>query len=223
MENLKIIAISDTFLKKSTEMASDLDDSQKSKVEVGKSYGVKTLEEVPRSAHAKVVLDFGAGEWYIYTPHWDFKYEVVYNTPENINWRDMSQKISKYFTVGEFLRYDQARVPTNLETQRNILKIAQELDKVREGWGSPIIITSGFRPPSVNARVGGVRNSRHIVGDAVDIAPQGKHNIQYFQSWIDQRWFGALGWGASKGFVHLDMRNGKGYQTGGQKGPRWNY
>ncbi|MGV2389627.1 MAG UNVERIFIED_CONTAM: hypothetical protein LVR29_19395 [Microcystis novacekii LVE1205-3] len=37
-----------------------------------------------------------------------------------------------------------------------------------------------------------------------------------FQSWLDQRWFGALGYGAGRGFVHLDARNGKGWKTGGQ-------
>jgi hypothetical protein len=37
-----------------------------------------------------------------------------------------------------------------------------------------------------------------------------------FNRGSDQRWFGALGYGAGRGFVHLDARNGKGWKTGGQ-------
>jgi len=32
-----------------------------------------------------------------------------------------------------------------------------------------------------------------------------------------------LGYGARRGFVHVDMRNGSGWRSGGEKGPRWNY
>lgn len=223
MEKLTITAVTNTFLKKEITQASELKDDKKSEVPAKKSYEVRSIKEVAETSHAFVELEYDAGSWFIFLPHWQLEYDRVFNSPNDINWKDMSMKVSKYFTVGEFLRYDRARVPNDKSTQENIFKIAQELDKIREDWGSPIIITSGYRPPSVNARVGGVRNSRHIVGDAVDIAPQGGHNLRYFESWLDQRWFGALGYGSKKGFVHIDMRNNKGYNTGGAKGPRWNY
>ena len=36
----------------------------------------------------------------------------------------------------------------------------------------PIIINSGFRNKAVNRRVGGVRNSQHLLGQAADIRPR---------------------------------------------------
>ena len=221
MNNLKLTARVDTYLKKQPTQSYELPDSAKSAVKAGKFYTAETIEDLAEDSHSKVKLSHEAGEWYIYTPHWEIS--VIDELPkfQQINWGNMSQKVSEYFTVGELLRYDRARIPTTHETQANIYKIAQELDKIRRDWQFPITVTSGFRPPEVNARVGGVRNSRHIVGDAVDISPVA--NVHAFQTWLDKRWFGALGYGANKGFVHIDMRNNKGYNSGGSKGPRWNY
>lgn len=221
MNNLKLTALTDTFLKKQPAQSFDLHDSDKASVKAGRVYTANSLTDLATDAHSKVQLSHDAGEWYIYTPHWDISYVNELPTFQEINWSDMSARVSEYFTVGELLRYDRARIPTTHEAQANIFKLALELDKIREAWGSPIIVTSGYRPPSVNARVGGVRNSRHIFGDAADISPT--YNLSGFQTWLDARWFGALGYGARKGFVHIDMRNNKGFNTGGAKGTRWNY
>ena len=105
----------------------------------------------------------------------------------------------------------------------NILQLALELDKIRDEWGCPILVNSCYRPPAVNRAVGGASNSQHLYGRAVDIRPVNPGSLSKFQGWLDQGWFGALGYGAKKGFVHLDMRNAKGWRSGGQKGPRWNY
>ncbi|TRU89842.1 MAG: DUF882 domain-containing protein [Microcystis novacekii Mn_MB_F_20050700_S1] len=86
-----------------------------------------------------------------------------------------------------------------------------------------MLVTSWYRPAAVNSAVGGASNSQHLYGRAVDISLVNRNSLVKFQSWLDQRWFGALGYGAGRGFVHLDARNGKGWKTGGQKGPRWNY
>lgn len=142
-----------------------------------------------------------------------------------IDWKNSSAKISKYFSVGEVTKGDPRRVPiAGSEVEKEILKLAIELDKIREEWGSPILVTSWYRPAAINKAVGGAVNppSRHIFGQAADIKPANKDLIR-FQSWLDQNWFGALGYGAKKGFVHLDRRNGKGWRTGGTKGTRWYY
>ena len=44
-----------------------------------------------------------------------------------------------------------------------------KLDRAREFYGSPIVITSGYRDPSKNESVGGVKDSAHTKGFAVDI------------------------------------------------------
>lgn len=44
-----------------------------------------------------------------------------------------------------------------------------KLDRARELYGFPIVITSGFRTPEENERVHGVPNSAHLSGKAADL------------------------------------------------------
>lgn len=43
------------------------------------------------------------------------------------------------------------------------------LQPIRDAWGGPIHVTSGYRCPRLNASVGGVKNSQHLLGQAADI------------------------------------------------------
>ncbi len=43
------------------------------------------------------------------------------------------------------------------------------LDPIREKWGRPITVNSGYRSPELNAAVGGVSTSQHLRGQAADI------------------------------------------------------
>lgn len=140
---------------------------------------------------------------------------------QSVNWSAFNSNISQYFTVGEATNYSSARIPKEKEIQDNILMLAKELDKIRYEFGVPIYVTSWYRPPAINAAVGGARFSKHLTGMAVDIKIEG--DLIDFQEKLDAGWFGALGYGARKGFVHLDMRNNKGWRSGGHKGVRWNY
>ncbi|WP_024547132.1 D-Ala-D-Ala carboxypeptidase family metallohydrolase [Picosynechococcus sp. NKBG15041c] len=139
-----------------------------------------------------------------------------------INWKDRNAKVSRYFTVGEVIQNDDRRIPTSPQVQLNIIRLAWELDKVRAEWGAPIGVTSWHRPTAINKAIGGVANSPHIEGLAADIYPIGRDLMQ-FQTWLDARWYGRLGYGAKKGFVHVDLRGGKGFNSAGAKGTRWNY
>ena len=46
------------------------------------------------------------------------------------------------------------------------------LQPLREAYGKPIVVTSGYRPTALNSAVGGVKNSQHLTGEAVDIVAQ---------------------------------------------------
>jgi uncharacterized protein YcbK (DUF882 family) len=141
-----------------------------------------------------------------------------------INWNDFEQKISTFFTVGEVTQRDPRRVPAaGSSIEKNILTIARELDKIRSEWGKPVLVTSWYRPAAVNRAIGGASASQHINGGAVDIRPVNPGDLLRLQAWCDENWFGALGYGARRGFVHLDIRNGKGWRDSGEKGPRWIY
>jgi uncharacterized protein YcbK (DUF882 family) len=48
--------------------------------------------------------------------------------------------------------------------------LLEMLDEVRDKFDKPIHITSGFRTPAHNEKVGGVETSSHLKGLAVDIA-----------------------------------------------------
>lgn len=43
------------------------------------------------------------------------------------------------------------------------------LQPIRNEYGKPIIVTSGYRSEAVNKAVGGVKNSQHLKGQAADI------------------------------------------------------
>ena len=59
--------------------------------------------------------------------------------------------------------------------------ITKVLDPIREKWQSPIYITSGYRCPLLNKKVGGVENSYHTRGMAADItAKSGFYNTALY-------------------------------------------
>ena len=47
--------------------------------------------------------------------------------------------------------------------------VEQLLDPIREAWGEPIVVSSGYRCKELNALVGGAKNSHHLLGCAADI------------------------------------------------------
>ena len=47
--------------------------------------------------------------------------------------------------------------------------VDQLLDPIREAWGEPIVVSSGYRCKELNTLIGGVKNSHHILGCAADI------------------------------------------------------
>ena len=80
-------------------------------------------------------------------------------------------KLSKNFSLSEFLVTSTGidNTPTK-EVIDNIQKLVDNvLQPLRELYGKPIIITSGYRSPKVNKAVGGSKTSGHMLGTAADI------------------------------------------------------
>jgi zinc D-Ala-D-Ala carboxypeptidase len=86
----------------------------------------------------------------------------------------MSQ-LSKYTTLQEVIKSNQAsvlQIPNipNSEQVANLKLVCTEVfDKVREHFGKPIGISSGFRSVELNQRIGGSKSSQHMEGKALDI------------------------------------------------------
>ena len=56
------------------------------------------------------------------------------------------------------------------EAKAALKRLAVEvLQPIRDAWGQPIVVTSGYRCPKLNAAVGGVKGSQHLLGQAADI------------------------------------------------------
>ena len=47
--------------------------------------------------------------------------------------------------------------------------VEQLLDPIREAWGEPIVVSSGYRCKQLNELVGGAKHSHHLLGCAADI------------------------------------------------------
>lgn len=81
----------------------------------------------------------------------------------------------KYFTIEELTRSTVAtargipNIPGENEREALEVLVLALLDPLREIWGSPIYVNSGYRSPALNKAVGGVANSQHIKGQAADI------------------------------------------------------
>ena len=69
------------------------------------------------------------------------------------------------FTVEEYCK---GLIPT--ETQlRNIKILISRLNNIGEFYPDPVIVVAGLRTPERNEAVGGVKNSPHLTGEAVDL------------------------------------------------------
>ena len=84
----------------------------------------------------------------------------------------MVMKLSKNFTLEEMVATSHKGLqdtPT-LEVVQNLQKLCVlVLQPLRDTIGAPVYINSGYRSKRLNARVGGVPNSRHLQGRAADI------------------------------------------------------
>ena len=81
----------------------------------------------------------------------------------------------KYFTIKELTRSTTARLRgiDNTPSQQVINNLTalvdNVLDPLREAWGMPIHVNSGYRCKALNEAVGGVPASQHMLGEAADI------------------------------------------------------
>lgn len=91
--------------------------------------------------------------------------------------------------------------------QHNLEDLLKAINVIRDAWGKPMTVTSGFRSVQDQARINPkVTNSAHMVGMAVDIADDGslykwcEANVPLLEKtvlWIEA---GTQGW------VHFQIR-----------------
>lgn len=84
--------------------------------------------------------------------------------------------ISKHFSYAEFEKSDTAsrlhinNAITDWDVRDNIKALVDDvLQPLRDSWGGPLFINSGYRCPELNKAVGGVETSQHCKGQAADV------------------------------------------------------
>lgn len=118
-------------------------------------------------------------------------------------------QLTKNFNLSEFNKHNFALNETVL---RNIQALANNLQVLRDEVKKPIKITSGYRSPEHNAKVKGVKNSRHITGEAADFKIAGmtpKQVAAVIEKLIAAGKMEEGGLGTYSTWVHYDHRNTK--------------
>ena len=89
------------------------------------------------------------------------------------------------------------------------------LQCIREHCGKAVTITSGYRTPAHNAKVGGSKSSQHLLGRAADIqvASTSVEDVAAYAESLLHNWGGVGRYpvkaGRAKGWVHVDTRPNK--------------
>lgn len=134
----------------------------------------------------------------------------------------------KHFSADEILKagsqdYKIEDIPAELH--KNIVPTLKVLEALREWYGKPIFLNCTYRSPAHNARVGGARNSLHLMFCAVDFTVSLKTDLPdlYEQlikldsvktfEFMDRH---SMGIGRYPTFLHLDTRG-----LLGMKSSRW--
>lgn len=123
---------------------------------------------------------------------------LAYSKEDNV-------RVSEHFKANEFACKDGTD---------NILidsQLIETLEKIRNHFGTPIIINSGFRTVKHNKKVNGAKTSYHCKGMAADIVVKGhdsKEVAEYANSIMKQG--GVIRY---ESFTHIDIRENK-YRKG---------
>lgn len=81
----------------------------------------------------------------------------------------------KYFTFQELTKSATAKRKgidnsPSMQVRANLAALVEKvLDPLREAYGKPIVVTSGYRCEKLNRAVGGAASSQHVKGEAADI------------------------------------------------------
>jgi len=126
----------------------------------------------------------------------------------------MRVQITENFYLDEFTCKDQSDIPLNVFM--NILKLAVEMQKIRNYFQRSITVNSGYRSPSYNKEIGGASKSQHLLGMACDFTVSGYTSFEVadiVEDLMQSEFITNGGLGEYDTFTHYDIRT---------KPARWN-
>lgn len=113
------------------------------------------------------------------------------------------------FSLSEFNKHN---FTVTTDVLRNLIELAKNLQVLRDEVKKPIKITSGYRSPEHNAKIGGAKASQHITGKAADIKIEGmtpKQVAAVIEKLIAAGKITEGGIGIYKTWIHYDIRGTK--------------
>jgi uncharacterized protein YcbK (DUF882 family) len=122
----------------------------------------------------------------------------------------VSGQLTKNFSAREFKCKDSSEVP--IELKANLMKLATNLQVLRDYLGKSITITSGYRSPSHNKKIKGAKFSQHMNATAADIKVDGitpKQVAAAIEKLILENRIVQGGIGIYPSWVHYDVRGTK--------------
>ena len=122
----------------------------------------------------------------------------------------------KYFSIKEMTKSNTAtaegidNTPDQTITNNLIKLIEAVLDPLREWYGKPIIVNSGYRCEALNKAIGGAKSSQHMLGEAADITVGSKEENEKLFNYIkDNLEFDQLINESDFSWVHVSYREGR--------------
>lgn len=127
-------------------------------------------------------------------------------------------KDGKFFKVADFACHSGAQYPFQWELAWS--RLIALCDTIRDVWGSPLIVVSGYRTPQYNGQLiktdaakgihGVASGSQHVLGNAVDLRPssgdlEGLHIVilqEHEKGGLPM--LGGLGFYPESNWVHVD-------------------
>ncbi|WP_017303643.1 D-Ala-D-Ala carboxypeptidase family metallohydrolase [Spirulina subsalsa] len=154
-----------------------------------------SVSEQPQALKQQVLTNAGQLEGKsVVLPKVGKIYEHQYIVPDvPLTWGEMTKGL------------DFRRIPNSVEIVEDMERLAIVFGRVRSRFGSPIGITSGYRPAALRI---GVPNSQHIFGRAMDIYPLNGDFRRLLELLKVESAVKGIGLGQKRGFLHMDIRPG---------------
>lgn len=106
-------------------------------------------------------------------------------------YKTFAMQLSKNFCLSELTKSQTASrfgLPNNPNSQQiaNLKTLCEQvLQPIRDHYGKPVVISSGYRSPMVNAKLPSNGTSQHCTGQAADFEIPGLSNLELAR-WIDK-------------------------------------
>ncbi len=126
--------------------------------------------------------------------------------------KDDSTRLSSHFRVSEFACRGQGCCEETWIDE----KLVGILQQIRDHFGRPVYLNSGYRCQTYNQKIGGAVGSRHTKGQAADISVEGiaPAEVTKFAESIGVMGIGLYETDDDGYFVHIDTRSSRSYWYG---------